>query len=84
MCGPCTEESARWLDTRPSVLLPRAGFAHGSGAAYDVSPAGMADNRRARHTEWAATVRFQRRLIREGCAAGRHAEPRVDTSQSSL
>jgi len=84
LCGPCSAESARWLDTRPSVLLPRAGFAHGSGAAYDVSPAGLRDNGRARHAEWAATVRFQRRLVAEGCRAGRHASPRVDTSQSTL
>ncbi|AAT36758.1 Pas10 [Actinoplanes phage phiAsp2] len=84
MCGPCSEESGRWLDTSPSTLLPRLGFAHGSGAAYDVSAPGLAGRRRSRHEEWAATVRFQRALIREGCAAGRHAAPRVDTSQSSL
>jgi hypothetical protein len=82
VCGPCSAEMGRWLDTSPSTLLPRLGFAHGSGAAYDVSAAGLRDRRAARHEEWAATVRRQRALIREGCAAGRHAG--VDTSQSSL
>lgn len=83
-CGPCAEEMGRWLDTRPSVLIPRPGFAHGSGAPYDVSAAGLRDKGRARHAEWAATVRFQRALVLAGCRAGKHAEPRVDTSQSSL
>lgn len=82
LCDPCSGESVRWLDTRPSTLIPRPGFAHGSGAPYDVSSAGLLDKGRARHAEWAATVRFQRRLIAEACAAGRHAG--VDTSQSSL
>lgn len=84
LCGPCSQESARWLDTSPSTLLPRLGFAHGSGAAYDVSAAGLRDKNRARHAEWAATVRFQRDLVATGCRAGNHAKPLVDTSQSSL
>lgn len=84
LCAPCSEESARWLDTRPSVLIPRPGFAHGSGAPYDVSRAGLRDKGRARHAEWSDTVRFQRRLVAAGCRAGNHASPRVDTSQSSL
>lgn len=73
LCGPCWEESLRWLDTRPASLLPRVGLAHGSGAAYDVSETGMRERRAARHVEWATTVRFQRRLVAEGCRAGRHA-----------
>ncbi len=84
LCGPCTAESARWLDTSPATLLPRLGFAYGSGAAYDVSPAGVAERRRARHAEWAATVRRQRALVAAGCRAGHHAEPGVDTSLSCL
>jgi hypothetical protein len=84
VCGPCSEEMGRWLDTSPSTLLPRLGFAHGSGAAYDVSQAGLRERRAARHAEWAATVRFQRALVAAGCRAGNHAAPRVDTSQSSL
>lgn len=46
-----------WLDTSPSTLLPRLGFAHGSGAAYDISPAGIRDRRAARHAEWRRTGR---------------------------
>ena len=72
LCGPCSVESSRWLDTTPATLLPRLGLAYGSGAAYDVSPAGLAEHRAARHAEWAATVRFQRQLVAEGCRAGKH------------
>lgn len=79
LCAPCGAEWSRWLDTSPSTLIPRPGFAHGSGAPHDVSPAGMRDKRRARHAEWSATVRFQQGLVSAGCRAGRHAEPRVDT-----
>lgn len=84
LCAACSSESVRWLDTRPSTLFPRAGFAHGSGAAYDVNIAGIRDARRARVMQWAATVRFQQRLIAEGCRSGIHAAERVDTSQSTL
>lgn len=73
LCPPCAQESARWLDTSPSTLLPRFGFAHGSGAAYDASPAGMRDRRAARHEEWRTTVRDQRKRIAQQCAAGQHA-----------
>lgn len=73
LCGPCQEESARWLDTSPATLIPRLGFAHGSGAAYDVSPAGLRDRRAARYAEWAATVRNARRLIAAGCRSGIHS-----------
>jgi hypothetical protein len=73
LCGPCLAESMRWLDTSPVSLLPRLGIAYGSGADYDVSETGMRERRSARHAEWAATVRFQRRLVAEGCRAGRHS-----------
>ena len=73
LCGPCSAERDRWLDTTPATLLPRLGLAYGSGAAYDVSPAGLRKRRAARHAEWAATVRFQRQLVAQGCRAGRHA-----------
>jgi hypothetical protein len=73
LCGPCLAESVRWLDTSPATLLPRLGIAYGSGADYDVSETGMRERRSARHAEWLATVRFQRRLVAEGCRAGRHA-----------
>lgn len=73
LCGPCLAESWRWLDTNPMALHPRLGFAFGSGAVYDTSEGGMRDRLAARHAEWAALVRFQRRLVAEGCRAGRHA-----------
>jgi hypothetical protein len=84
VCGPCSAEMSRWLDTSPSTLIPRLGFAHGSGAAYDVSAAGLRERRAARHGEWAATVRRQRALVVAGCRAGIHSTRPVDTSQSSL
>lgn len=77
LCRPCSAESARWLDTRPSTLLPRLSLAYGSGAAYDASLAGIAERRRARHDEWAALVRVQRQLVAVGCRAGKHARPRA-------
>lgn len=76
LCGPCAQESLAWLDTRPSELIPRFGIAYGSGADYDVSPAGIRDSRTARWREWAETVRFRRRLIAQGCRAGKHSTRR--------
>jgi hypothetical protein len=73
LCGPCSAESARWLDTSPATLLPRLSLAYGSGAVYDASPAGLRERRAARHAEWVATVRRQRQLVADGCRAGRHA-----------
>lgn len=72
LCGPCSAEMSRWLDTRPSTLIPRLGFAYGSGTAYDVSPAGIAERRRARYSDWADVVRRQRALVAAGCRAGVH------------
>lgn len=82
LCEPCAALRDRWLDTRPSTLIPRGGFAHGSGAAYDVSAAGLRDNDRAWYEEWRRTVRFQIDLVETACRVGRHAS--VDTSQSRL
>lgn len=76
LCTPCLAEMGRWLDTAPSTLIPRLGFAHGSGAAYDASPAGLADRRRARHEEWRRTVRHGREMVARSCRAGHHAVPR--------
>jgi hypothetical protein len=84
LCGPCLAEMGRWLDTSPSTLIPRLGFAHGSGAAYDASPAGIRDRRAARYEEWRRTVQHGRAMVAVACRAGHHAEPGVDTSQSSL
>jgi len=79
LCGPCAAESLRWLDTNPTTLIPRIGIAFGSGTGYDVSETGMRERRTARHAEWATVVRFQRRLVAEGCRAGRHAAERIET-----
>lgn len=76
LCGPCRAERDRWLDTTPNRLIPRPGFAHGSGAAYDSSPAGVRDGRAARYKEWADTVNFQRELIATACRNGQHAAER--------
>lgn len=84
LCGPCRAERDRWLDTVPSTLIPRLGFAHGSGAAYDVSAAGLRDRRAARYEEWRRTVLHGREMVAVACRAGHHAELRVDTSQSEL
>jgi hypothetical protein len=73
LCGPCSAERLRWLDTSPASLIPRLGIAYGSGSEYDVSETGMRERRGARHAEWATTVRFQRQLVADGCRAGRHA-----------
>lgn len=59
----------RWLDYR---LPPRLSIAYGSGAAYDSSPAGIRDARRARLAEWRDTVRFHRDLIDRSCTEAGH------------
>lgn len=82
LCGPCSAESQRWLDTSPDTLIPRLSFTFGSGTAYDYTPAGVAERRRARYDEWRRTVQHGRRMIALACRAGYHAQPRVDTSQS--
>lgn len=75
LCTPCMAEMGRWLDTSPATLILRPGFAYGSGAAYDVSPSGMAERRRARHEEWRRTVRHGRAMVARSCRAGHHAVP---------
>ena len=83
LCVPCRDERDRWLDTTPNRLIPRPGFAHGSGAAYDSSPAGVRDSRSARYQEWADTVNFQRELIATACRNGQHAaERKVDDDEA--
>ena len=69
ICPPCTEAMGRWLDARPPAV---GGFSFGSGAAYDVSPAGVTERRRARADWWYGIVREHRRAIAEACRAGRH------------
>lgn len=71
------------MDTTPNRLIPRPGFAHGSGAAYDVTPAGMRGRWTTRYEEWATTVRFQRDLIATACRNGQHAtERKVDDDEA--
>lgn len=73
LCPPCQAERQRWLDYR---LPPVLAIAHGSGAPYDVSAAGLRDKRRSRFEEWRSTIRFQMDLIASQCRAARHvAEP---------
>lgn len=69
LCPPCTEARAAWLDYR---LPPARGFSFGSGAAYDVSPAGAADRQRARFEQWRETIRFNRDLIARTCREAGH------------
>lgn len=69
LCAPCRGASGAWLDYR----LPRVpGFQHGSGAPYDVSTAGLRDQRRAGFEQWRSTIRFQRDLIARTCRAAGH------------
>lgn len=67
MCPPCTDRMMRWLDTTPQGLF--LGIKITDNAAYDGTPAGSADNRRARCDRWRQVVRFQISLIRDLCAA---------------
>ncbi len=73
LCPPCREARSKWLDFR----LPRTlGIAHGSGAPYDVSSAGVRDRQRARFDEWRDTIRFNRDLIARTCRKAQHvAQP---------
>lgn len=75
ICGPCSELMSKWLDARPSELLPRLSFTYGSGAEYDRSPAGLLDRSRARNKDFAALVREARAAVVESCRNGVHVEP---------
>lgn len=76
LCAPCRAEREAWEDTTPNHLIPRLGFAHGSGAAYDASVPGIRDGRRARFEEWRSVVNHQRRLIADACRNGVHVTER--------
>lgn len=69
LCPPCRAASSAWLDYR---LPPVLGIAHGSGAPYDVSAAGIRDRQRGRFEEWRSTIRFNRDLIARTCRAAGH------------
>jgi hypothetical protein len=76
ICPPCQERRMAWLDSKPSQVLPTFGIAHGSGAPYDVTLAGIRDRSRSRHQQWAALVREQMAGIAAYCRqAGHTAAP---------
>lgn len=72
VCTRCRAERDAWLDYR---LPPVLGIAYGSGAPYDVSPAGIRDRQRSRFEEWRSTVNFNRDLIARTCRAAGHTDP---------
>jgi hypothetical protein len=69
LCPPWVAGRTAWLDARPTRSLS---FTYGSGAAYDSSPAGVRDSRRARADAWYALVREQRAGIAAACRAAGH------------
>ncbi len=72
LCPPCQAASNRWLDAKmPPAPLS---IAYGSGAAYDVTPRGITERRKARADDWYALVRRQRAGIRDACARGFHEQ----------
>ena len=73
LCQPCDDLCTKWLDSKPSQVLPTFGFAYGSGAAYDVSAAGVRDNTSARYERWRQLVREQMDGIAAACRAAGHA-----------
>lgn len=73
LCVPCRDARLAWLDYR---LPANLGIAHGSGAPYDASAAGLRDRRRARFEEWRSLVSFEMDLIARTCReAGHLIEP---------
>lgn len=72
LCSVCSEVDQRWLDTKPSTLIPRISLTFGSGTPYDSSRAGLMDSRRARFEEWRATVQHSREMLKVSCRAGHH------------
>lgn len=69
LCAPCRAEADAWWDYRPPTRLS---ITYGSGAAYDASPRGVADARRARFEHWRETILWHRQHIADLCAAGKH------------
>ncbi|GAA0550044.1 hypothetical protein GCM10010172_35130 [Paractinoplanes ferrugineus] len=69
LCPACQTQRSQWLDYRLPTAL---GFVHGSGAPYDVSPAGVRDRHRSRFQEWKDTIAFHRDLIARTCRAQGH------------
>lgn len=69
LCDKCRAEWEAWLDYREPRQIQIVTF-----AAYDSTPAGVADNRRARAEQRRETVLFHQSLIRRICAQ-QHGEP---------
>jgi hypothetical protein len=72
ICPPCQQRRMAWLDSKPSQVLPTFGIAHGSGAPYDASLAGIRDHQRSRHQQWARLVREQMAGIAADCRLAQH------------
>ena len=83
ICPPLTEKRMAWLDSKPSQTLPSFGFAHGSGAAYDASVAGVQNGSRSRHLRWAAIVREQMAGIAAACRSAGHTAQSSEHSATS-
>lgn len=77
ICKPCQDERYRWMDSKPSQMFPALGFAYGSGAPYDVTPAAIRDRHTTRYEKWRALVREQMARIAEQCRAAGHVTPPV-------
>jgi hypothetical protein len=69
LCDKCRAEWEAWLDYREPRQVQIVTF-----AAYDATPAGVADNRRARDERRRETVLFHQKLIVRICA-GFHGRP---------
>ncbi|WP_157562685.1 hypothetical protein [Micromonospora chokoriensis] len=74
VCRPCQDARDRWLDSRPSQVLPRLGFTYGSGARHDTTTAGIHDNHRSRYERWRQLVKSNRDLIARTCREQGHTE----------
>ena len=69
LCPPCRAASDEWLDYK---LPARPVFAN--HAAYNDTARGMSDRRKARAEDWRSTIKHAQKVIRDGCAKGKHVE----------
>lgn len=77
ICRPCADLMGSWLDVKASDLRPGASFAHGSGAPYDASVAGLRDRLVGNGEALRRLVRTQRAAVAACCRAGVHAPGEV-------
>jgi hypothetical protein len=73
LCDACNNAILKWIDSKPSEVLPQISITYGSGAAYDHSIAGVVEKRHARWEQWRDLVRENKTAIKAACAAGHHA-----------